>query len=228
MGKAKLEKNTYSGIERHDILFLLTYFFIFEIIGLFAFAFIYMVLPLNDSYLDLLYESSFYAVLTGMGISYYKENLIECFNKFKKHWFKIILILLGVTFIDTYLEYFMDIIFKLPIPENQELLNEAFMEFPIFESITTVIFAPFIEELVFRHILIGKLSGTIPTIGAAAISIALFAFIHSGFSISFLSYISGSIILALVYIKSGKNVVVSIIYHMIWNLLATIAMFSLM
>ncbi|QQK08801.1 CPBP family intramembrane glutamic endopeptidase [Miniphocaeibacter halophilus] len=228
MGKDKLEKNTYNGIERHDILFLLTYFFIFEIIGLFAFVLVYMFIPLSDSYVDLLYELSFYAVLTGMGISYYKDDLIECFNKFKKHWFKIILILLGITIIDTYLEYFMDIIFKLPIPENQEGLNEAFMEFPIFESITTVIFAPFIEELVFRHILIGKLSGRISTISAAIISIVLFAFVHSGFSISFLSYITGSIILALIYIKSGKNVVVSIIYHMIWNLLATITMISLM
>lgn len=227
MGKLKLEKNTYNGIERHDILFLLTYFFIFEIIGLFAFMLIYMFLPLNESYLDLLYEFSFYAVLTGMGISFYKKDLISCFNKFKKHWFKIILILLGITVLDTYLEYFMDIILKLPTPENQEMLNEAFMEFPIFESITTVIFAPFIEELVFRHILIGKLSGTISTIGAAIISIVLFAFVHSGFSLSFLSYITGSIILALIYIKSGKNVVVSISYHVIWNLLATITMISL-
>lgn len=224
--KEKIEVNNYNGIDKNDFKFLMMYFILFEVIATGLFLIMYdFISNFSENLFDIVYEISFYGTMTVMAVKFYLDDFKKCFKIFKKNWFKIILILLVVHILDTLIENFVDIIMYLPEPENQQLLNEAFMKFPIVEIVTTVIFAPIIEEIVFRHILIGKLSGKIPLFVAALISILLFAFVHSGFTISFFSYITGSIILALIYIKSGKNFVVTIIYHIFWNLIATISIF---
>lgn len=224
--KEKIEVNNYNGIDKNDFKFLMMYFILFEVIATGLFLIMYdFISNISENLFDIVYEISFYGTMTVMAVKFYLDDFKKCFKIFKKNWFKIILILLVVHILDTLIENFVDIIMYLPEPENQQLLNEAFMKFPIVEIVTTVIFAPIIEEIVFRHILIGKLSGKIPLFVAALISILLFAFVHSGFTISFFSYITGSIILALIYIKSGKNFVVTIIYHIFWNLIATISIF---
>lgn len=222
----RLNINNYNGIDRDDFKFLLMYFILFEVIATGFFLIIFdFINHFSEDIFDIVYEISFYGTMFIMAMKFYLNDFKKCFKIFKRNWVKIILILLVVHILDTFIENFVDIIMYLPEPENQQLLNEAFMKFPTVEIVTTVIFAPIIEEIVFRHILIGKLSGRIPLFIASLISIFLFAFVHSGFTISFFSYITGSIILALIYIKSGKNFVVTIIYHIFWNLIATISIF---
>jgi len=86
---------------------------------------------------------------------------------------------------------------------------------------------PMIEEIFYRHILIGKLSAYAPTWLVASISAALFAYMHSHQWQDFFSYLPLSIVLTLVYVKSGKNVAYSWLFHALNNTIMAILMFAM-
>ena len=106
-----------------------------------------------------------------------------------------------------------------PIAENQQqvmnILNDGALGlvFTLFVGIGV----PVIEEMFFRHILIGKLSAYAPTWLVASISAALFAYMHSHQWQDFFMYLPLSIVLTLVYVKSGKNVAYSWMFHALNN-----------
>lgn len=106
-----------------------------------------------------------------------------------------------------------------PIAENQQQVMNALNDgtlglvFTFFVGIGV----PVIEEIFFRHILIGKLSAYAPTWLVASISAALFAYMHSHQWQDFFMYLPLSIVLTLVYVKSGKNVAYSWTFHALNN-----------
>lgn len=106
-----------------------------------------------------------------------------------------------------------------PIADNQQqvmnILNDGALGlvFTFFVGIGV----PVIEEMFFRHILIGKLSAYAPTWLVASISAALFAYMHSHQWQDFFMYLPLSIVLTLVYVKSGKNVAYSWMFHALNN-----------
>lgn len=106
-----------------------------------------------------------------------------------------------------------------PIAENQQQVMNALNDgtlglvFTFFVGIGV----PVIEEVFFRHILIGKLSAYAPTWLVASISAALFAYMHSHQWQDFFMYLPLSIVLTLVYVKSGKNVAYSWTFHALNN-----------
>lgn len=80
---------------------------------------------------------------------------------------------------------------------------------------------------VLRHILIGKLSAYAPTWLVASISAALFAYMHSHQWQDFFSYLPLSIVLTLIYVKSGKNVAYSWMFHALNNTIMVALMFTM-
>ena len=86
---------------------------------------------------------------------------------------------------------------------------------------------PVIEEVFYRHILIGKLSAYATTWLVASISAALFAYMHTHQWQDFFSYLPLSIVLTLVYVKSGKNVAYSWLFHALNNTIMVILMFAM-
>ena len=106
-----------------------------------------------------------------------------------------------------------------PVAENQQQVMNALNDgtlglvFTFFVGIGV----PVIEEIFFRHILIGKLSAYAPTWLVASISAALFAYMHSHQWQDFFMYLPLSIVLTLVYVKSGKNVAYSWLFHALNN-----------
>lgn len=227
------EKYELKEIDKKDIFYLLLYFFVLPFIIYIVFDLLLMNLPEREKILfigfeDLFYEIIFYSVLGAITYKYYKRDISNGLVRFKENWLKISLIIIMFFIVDNFIESIMNNVFYLPVPENQEILNEVFMRFPIVESITTALFAPIIEEMVFRHILIGKLSKRITIVIATILSIFLFAFVHTGFSVEIIQYLPGSIILTILYLVSDKNIAVSIIYHILWNTVSIIGMFSLL
>ena len=116
-----------------------------------------------------------------------------------------------------------------PVAENQQQVINA-----MFDGGTGLIFCffvaigvPMVEEIFYRHILIGKLSAYAPTWIVASISAALFAYMHSHQWQDFFSYLPLSIILTLVYVKSGKNVAYSWLFHALNNTIMVILMFAM-
>jgi len=86
---------------------------------------------------------------------------------------------------------------------------------------------PLVEEMFYRHILIGKLSAYAPTWLVASISAALFAYMHSHQWQDFFSYLPLSIVLTLIYVKSGKNVAYSWLFHALNNTIMVALMFTM-
>ena len=118
---------------------------------------------------------------------------------------------------------------KPPIADNQQAVINA-----IFDGGTGLIFCffvaigvPMVEEIFYRHILIGKLSAYAPTWLVASISAALFAYMHSHQWQDFFSYLPISIVLTLVYVKSGKNVAYSLLFHALNNSIMVGLMFAM-
>ena len=106
-----------------------------------------------------------------------------------------------------------------PIADNQQAVINA-----IFDGGTGLVFCffvaigvPMVEEIFYRHILIGKLSTYAPTWLVASISAALFAYMHCHQWQDFFTYLPLSIVLTLVYVKSGKNVAYSWLFHALNN-----------
>ena len=111
--------------------------------------------------------------------------------------------------------------------QNQMLLEELFDNnwmLPLL-FIDIVILTSFIEELIFRHLIIHELGKKITYGFATVLSVTLFACIHvmgatSPFEIG--SYIIIGASLAFVYIKSGMNLAVSITLHSLNNFISFI------
>lgn len=226
-------KNKINKFNKKDAFYLLMYFFLSVLIISIVSEIVILFLPKNIvGYFynneNFLYELFFYLIMTIMTFRYYIEDIKVGFSNFIKNWKKITIIIILFFIIDSGLESIMDKILYLPVPENQKILNEAFIKYPLFEIITTSLLAPLIEEITFRHILIGKLSTKIPLAIATLFSVFIFAFVHTGFSMEIIQYLPGSIILAILYLINNKNISVTIIYHILWNTSSVIGMLFLL
>lgn len=115
-----------------------------------------------------------------------------------------------------------------PIADNQQHVIDALNDgtLGIIFTFFVAIGVPLIEEMFFRHILIGKLSAYAPTWLVASISAALFAYMHSHQWQDFFSYLPISITITLAYVKSGKNVAYSWLFHALNNTIMVVLMFA--
>ncbi|WP_329904243.1 type II CAAX endopeptidase family protein [Porphyromonas pogonae] len=106
---------------------------------------------------------------------------------------------------------------------NQQGFNQVSNEVPIiFPLLLLGILGPYVEEIIFRHIMIGKLSRYIPVIVLAPISLILFDLIHVHVFMDFLSYLPLAIILTGAYILSGKNISFTLTLHCFNNILTVL------
>lgn len=116
-----------------------------------------------------------------------------------------------------------------PVAQNQQGVVSALSDSAL--GLTFAFFVaigmPLVEEIFYRHILIGKLSPYAPTWLLGAISAFLFAYMHSHQWQDFFSYLPLSIVLTLVYVKSGKNVAYSWLFHALNNTIMVVLMFAM-
>ncbi len=117
-------------------------------------------------------------------------------------------------------------IMTIPEPENQELLQMMFEHTSSFVMFFTVcIFAPIVEETLFRQVLIGDLSHKFPIWMLTIVSTIFFIMMHSGTDWKAgLLYATVTIPLVGVYRYYHNNVVMSISMHVVMNTLAFIGM----
>lgn len=112
--------------------------------------------------------------------------------------------------------------------QNQMLILKMFdnpWAWPVL-FIDIVILTPFVEELLFRHLIIHELGKKIGYIAGAVISALVFAFVHVTSAHSpfeYGVYLIMAIALVYVYMKSGKNLAVSISLHMLINTIGFIS-----
>lgn len=170
-------------------------------------------------------------ILLIMALAFFGREFFPAFTYLRTRPVRKIAILFGLWFLVTAIQAASRIALyghNQPIAENQQQVMNALNDgtlglvFTFFVGIGV----PVIEEMFFRHILIGKLSAYAPTWLVASISAALFAYMHSHQWQDFFMYLPLSIVLTLVYVKSGKNVAYSWLFHALNNTIMVILMFA--
>ncbi|WP_341637025.1 CPBP family intramembrane glutamic endopeptidase [Staphylococcus casei] len=146
-----------------------------------------------------------------------------------KHWKSTLIILITVKIIFEATNKLVTIIndhWNLYNTENQNQIvhlivgsNVSYIQIITFFSI--VIIGPMLEEILYRHLIIGELSKIFPYQVMSIISLIIFALIHvqsiNSLYEMFLYLILGAPII-FVYIKSNFNIYVSILTHIFINL----------
>ncbi|MHC6177987.1 lysostaphin resistance A-like protein [Glutamicibacter endophyticus] len=120
------------------------------------------------------------------------------------------------------------------ISENQQALQSmtSVVPFPVMFAVTAL-FGPFVEEYLFRHLLIGKLSRRVNVWICAVISTVLFASIHFVGSgqltniVQVLPYLFLGVLMSLAYILSGKSLAYAYMMHVVNNGIALTVSYTL-
>ncbi|HGZ8038586.1 TPA: CPBP family intramembrane glutamic endopeptidase SdpB [Staphylococcus aureus] len=227
------KKYTFKDIAWRDLL-------IIPIIGVLSFAltiaayigpilFNYYEIDSNLIFVSTITQALAYTI--GIGAFYLfhlkvmASRLRAGFAYIKKYWLRLsITYIIALILIYTY-EYMTQFLPKhLQYSEtaNELELNKMF-EVPAFLPVAfllIVIVGPIVEEIVFRHILIGELGKKFNFIAMSIVSVFLFAFIHvtdAKSPFEFGPYLILSIILVFTYLKSGRNLGSTIALHIANN-----------
>lgn len=132
-----------------------------------------------------------------------------------------------------FLAYFSQILSSLieifvlnvsPASENTTMIMEVARSAPVFILIITV-FAPIMEEIIFRKIIFGSIYKRTNFFLAALASGLLFAVVHNDFS-HLLTYTAMGFVFAFLYVQT-KRIIVPIIAHALMNTFTVIAQFSI-
>jgi membrane protease YdiL (CAAX protease family) len=116
---------------------------------------------------------------------------------------------------------------------NQQGLEALMKSVPAWLMIPVVVLlGPFVEEYIFRHLLIGKLSRHVNVWLCCALSALLFAAVHvlgkEGLTLpALLPYLAMGVTLVGAYLLSGRNLMFSYLVHAGKNLLAVVLIYTL-
>lgn len=107
---------------------------------------------------------------------------------------------------------------------NEASIEATISQIPILAFLTTVVFAPIVEETVFRRILQTWIKSETKWHSSAVailLSSAVFGLLHSGFSMEVIPYFLDGLMLGIIYEKTD-NYALIIGTHMLHNLIATL------
>jgi membrane protease YdiL (CAAX protease family) len=100
--------------------------------------------------------------------------------------------------------------------------------------LVTVLMAPFVEEYIFRHLMIGKLSRYVNVWVCVGISMVLFAMIHfisTGFQfnpVEVVPYLTLAAAICVTYVLTGKSLAYVVILHVFNNLVSIVVAYTLL
>ena len=116
---------------------------------------------------------------------------------------------------------------------NQAGLQELMQQVPPWLMVPVLVVAgPFVEEYIFRHLLIGKLSRRLNIWICCALSVFLFAAIHIAGQeaitlTALLPYLAMGATLVFVYVWTGRNLMFAYFVHAAKNLLAVVFIYAI-
>jgi membrane protease YdiL (CAAX protease family) len=116
---------------------------------------------------------------------------------------------------------------------NQAGLQELMQQVPAWLMVpVVVIVGPFVEEYIFRHLLIGKLSRKLNIWLCCALSVVLFAALHivgqEAITLpALLPYLAMGATLVFVYVWTGRNLMFAYFVHAAKNLLAVVFIYAI-
>ncbi|MBS4460193.1 CPBP family intramembrane glutamic endopeptidase [Lactococcus petauri] len=155
----------------------------------------------------------------------FRKELRESFAYFKEHslW-KILSLPLWMAAILLVESLAQGIYGKGLNPENQAALSEMSKQISLFFTILILgVLGPVIEEIIFRHIFLNRLSNYTGTLIAVLVSTALFTVMHMQQPMDFVLYAPGAMLLALAYLSSQRSLIFVICLHMLNNILGLLS-----
>ncbi|UEX90525.1 CPBP family intramembrane glutamic endopeptidase [Staphylococcus ratti] len=163
-----------------------------------------------------------------INIDLFKRWMKEWWFGIKKGWLWIgglYLVSLGVMYAFGEIKKFFPQIFTNETTQNEQLIEQLFSipQMLPFNFLLIVLLGPIVEEIFFRHILIGELGKKFNFIVMSLISVILFSAIHLvSFSnwVDIFDYLIIAIPLVFLYMKYSRNLGVAIAYHMLNNLVS--------
>jgi membrane protease YdiL (CAAX protease family) len=120
-----------------------------------------------------------------------------------------------------------------PTSANQAGLQALMQQVPAWLMVPLLVFVgPFVEEYIFRHLLIGKLSRRVNIWVCCTLSVVLFAALHivgqEQLTLPVMvPYLAMGAVLVFVYVWTGRNVMFSYFVHAAKNLLAVIFIYAI-
>lgn len=171
-------------------------------------------------------------VLLIVVLTFFAREFFPAFSYLRTHPLLKIAVLFGLWFVVAVVQLVSRLaIYGInpPVAENQQLVIDALtssrlaLPFAFFVAVGV----PLVEEIFYRHILIGKLSAYAPTWVVASISALLFAYMHCHQWQDMIAYLPISIVLTLVYVFSRKSVAYSWMFHALNNSIMVALIFAM-
>ena len=157
-----------------------------------------------------------------LALAFFGREVLSAFSYLRRRPVRKIALLFGLWFLATMVQGAIRLSIygpNPPVAQNQQGVVSALSDSAL--GLTFAFFVaigmPLVEEIFYRHILIGKLSPYAPTWLLGLISAFLFAYMHCHEWQDMTMYLPVGIILTLVYIKSGKNIAYAWLYHALNN-----------
>ncbi|WP_144671400.1 CPBP family intramembrane glutamic endopeptidase [Arthrobacter sp. U41] len=148
-------------------------------------------------------------------------------------WFTTLMVPLAVVAMMILTAVFVSLTGAPQTSANQAGLQALMQQVPAWLMVPLlVIVGPFVEEYIFRHLLIGKLSRRINLWVCCALSIVLFAALHivgqEDLTLPVLMpYLAMGTVLVFVYVWTGKNMMFAYFVHASKNLLAVVFIYAI-
>ena len=157
-----------------------------------------------------------------LALAFFGREVLSTFSYLRRRPVRKIALLFGLWFLATMVQGAIRLSIygpNPPVAQNQQGVVSALSDSAL--GLTFAFFVaigmPLVEEIFYRHILIGRLSPYAPTWLLGSISAFLFAYMHCHEWQDMTMYLPVGIILTLVYIKSGKNIAYAWLYHALNN-----------
>lgn len=160
-----------------------------------------------------------------INIDLFKNWMKQWWDGLKRMWLWVILIYLitaGAMYVFITIKEFFPTIFTSDTTQNEQIIEQllSIPQLLPFNFLLIVIVGPIVEEIFFRHLLIGELGKKFNFIVMSVISVLLFSAIHlvdfSNWTEIF-DYLIIAIPLVFLYMKSGRNLGIAIAFHMLNN-----------
>lgn len=166
-----------------------------------------------------------------MGILFliYRKEIINDFKAFtsnKGNWFfKYLGLFIGSVFVMGVLNLILSKITNMGSSENEELVRELIKKLPVYMTISTIIYAPFVEEILFRKCIRKIITGNDKLIKIAyvLISAIIFGLVHvltldATFNdiLMGIPYMVVGLSLGYIYVKTD-NVFATMQFHLMHN-----------
>ena len=160
-----------------------------------------------------------------INLDLFKSWMKQWWQGIKRMWLWIIavyLVTVGVMYLFSMVKEYFPTIFTSDTTQNEQIIEQllSIPQLLPFNFLLIVIAGPIVEEIFFRHILIGELGKKLNFVVMSVISVLLFSAIHlvdfTNWTEIF-DYLIIAIPLVFLYMKSGRNLGVAIAFHMLNN-----------